>query len=314
MSTDTTTRSDARASVGATVAALGIGLVAAWAALIPWLLTGLHLPLQNIWVEQTLPDDMPLALLPLNQYYVTQIAAMLVVGGALAGAVLRLVRRRGRALPYRAAAAGVAVVQLAALAQSAFALQSGLGDDGRSRAYLWALVLGSLFCIALGAGILRAIATAGVAGTAVALAAASIALGFWLDAIAYNPDVFGYEVAASPLSRVLVWAPWWGAAAAAAWSGFVTVRRGVATVAILVMLWVVPALVTAMSYVLTPMYLQFPSEIPSAGGQVFRMALGPDGGAVERMVVAVAIVGAVAVWRTVAARRSPVPDRSTVAP
>ncbi|WP_062518499.1 hypothetical protein [Demequina gelatinilytica] len=281
-----------------------VGVGSALLGLAPWLVTGARLPLQNIWLEQTLPEEMPTALLPLNQYYVASIAAMLVLGGAFAGAVLRILRRHGTALPAGAAATGVALVQLVALVQSTLALRSGLGDDGRSQAYVAALVAGSAVCVVLSAAVLVALARYGTAGAAVALGAAGIASMSWLDGLVLESRDVASLVYGNPLTYVREWLPILVVAGAAAWSGFVTVRRSVATVVILVMLWVVPATTTAVAYVLTPIYLKFPEEIPAAGLQVMRMALGPDGGAVARMAVAVAAVAGVAVWRIVAGRRS----------
>ncbi|MFP5359272.1 MAG: hypothetical protein ACLGHM_02070 [Actinomycetes bacterium] len=292
---------------GAIGLAAGIGLVSAVVGLAPWLVTGERLPLQNLWAAPTLPDDMPFALLPLNQYFVAAIAAMLIVGGGVAGTVMRVRAARGRALPVWPAVVGLLVVQLGSLAQSAAVLRPGLradaGVSAYAQAYLVAMVLGTVLCSALAVVVLLMIARAGVAGAAVAWGVASIALGSWLSALLKSEPAFGTAVSGSVLSHFYQWLPVVGAAAAAAWSGFVTARRAVATLVILVMLWVLPALVTAMSYVLTPMYTTYPEDMLLAGLDVLRMALGPDGGAPRRLVVAVTVALAVAAWRLIARRR-----------
>jgi hypothetical protein len=81
------------------LACVGIGVAAAVVALLPWLVTGVRLPLQNLWAVQTLPEDMPIALLPFSQYAVVQIFSLLVVGYGAAGIVVRALRTR---LPRRA--------------------------------------------------------------------------------------------------------------------------------------------------------------------------------------------------------------------
>lgn len=48
---------------------LALGAAAAIVGLIPWIITGMRLPLQNLWATDTRPADMPLALLPFSQYY-----------------------------------------------------------------------------------------------------------------------------------------------------------------------------------------------------------------------------------------------------
>jgi len=65
------------------------GIAAAALGLLPWLVTGLTLPLQNLWNVDTLPADMPRTLLPFSQYAVTLIVGLIVVGSAIAGGIAR---------------------------------------------------------------------------------------------------------------------------------------------------------------------------------------------------------------------------------
>src|SRR6185437_8146678 len=73
-------------------ASLGIGAAAALAGLLPWLVHGMQLPLQNLGERMTGPAD--IVLLPFSQYALTLIAALLVVGAAAAGIASRSVRLR----------------------------------------------------------------------------------------------------------------------------------------------------------------------------------------------------------------------------
>src|SRR5690606_40914719 len=60
---------------GVTVSPLGryaIGVAAAVVGLLPWLLTGMRLPLQNLWSHPTSPEDMQHAQLVFNQYFAFQ--------------------------------------------------------------------------------------------------------------------------------------------------------------------------------------------------------------------------------------------------
>ncbi|TPW93097.1 hypothetical protein FJ656_35030, partial [Schumannella luteola] len=69
---------------GGALASLGIGVAAALLGLLPWILTGMRLPLQNLWAFDALPEQMPVAWLPLSQYSVTFVLGILVVGAASA--------------------------------------------------------------------------------------------------------------------------------------------------------------------------------------------------------------------------------------
>lgn len=66
---------------------VGIGAVAI--GLLPWLVTGLRLPLQNLWAIDTLPEQMPRVLLPFSQYFLGQILSMLILGLGIAGLAVR---------------------------------------------------------------------------------------------------------------------------------------------------------------------------------------------------------------------------------
>ncbi|MDJ0378729.1 hypothetical protein [Cryobacterium sp. PH31-L1] len=66
------------------VSYLVVGMLAAIVGLLPWLVTGMHLPIQNLWAADSVPEDMPIALLPFSQYTITLVVAVVVTGSALA--------------------------------------------------------------------------------------------------------------------------------------------------------------------------------------------------------------------------------------
>ncbi|HLS64990.1 MAG TPA: hypothetical protein VK060_16525, partial [Ruania sp.] len=66
-----------------------VGVGAVLVGLLPWIRAGMQLPLQNLWAVQTLPEDMPLVLLPLNQYYLGTILALMVTAGLVGGVIAR---------------------------------------------------------------------------------------------------------------------------------------------------------------------------------------------------------------------------------
>ena len=76
------------------VSCLAIGVLSAVVGLLPWLLTGMRLPLQQLWAAPALPESMPIAFLPLSQYTVTLIPGLLVTGATVAGIAMRATRSR----------------------------------------------------------------------------------------------------------------------------------------------------------------------------------------------------------------------------
>ena len=57
-----------------------VGIAASVLMLFPSWVGGGRLPLQNLWHEQAMPEDMPFSLLPLSQYYALSIFVMLLLG------------------------------------------------------------------------------------------------------------------------------------------------------------------------------------------------------------------------------------------
>ena len=255
---------------------LALGAGSAILGLLPWLISGMRLPLQNLWATQTLPAQMPLALLPFSQYYLTFIVALLLIGSTIAGIVGRATTARHPRHGLLALMGGVLLVQAIATVQTVVTVSWGLDDSAASSLYLVALVGGIVFAILLGLGMLALIARAPRARALVALSIAAIAFGSWFSGLIFP---VGTITTASPftsvmseISRLL---PAIIIGAAIAWCGITTVGRVIAGVVSLAALWVGPTLVTAVSSaagsrVLAP----YPAEMLDYGVQVFRSALG----------------------------------------
>lgn len=102
----------------------------------PWLVTGMRLPLQNLWAVETLPDDMPRVLLPFSQYAVAQVLSLLVVGYGLAGIVGRALGTRLPRGAVFAVGAGTLAVHLVATLQAGRTVAAVLVDRTASSVYL----------------------------------------------------------------------------------------------------------------------------------------------------------------------------------
>ncbi len=90
-----------------------IGVGGGVLGILPWLIGGGILPLQNLWASATMPEDMPFVLLPLSQYFVTLLFSLLLLGGVFAGFTVHFVARR-RAIAVWPAALGVLLVHVIA--------------------------------------------------------------------------------------------------------------------------------------------------------------------------------------------------------
>lgn len=268
---------------------LGVG--AAVAGLLPWLAGGIRLPLQNLWATETMPDDLPLVLLPFSQYALTSIVGLIVTGSAIGGLLARALRPR---LPRRGFAGlfvGVLAVQVVAVAQTAFTVQLGLQHRVESTIYLAGLTALAVFSIAVGALVLWLVARAPRAGALIGLAFGSIAVGFWATTALQSVLTFG-----GPgvwwVSTVLHLLPAALIGAAIAWCGVATVGRVVAAIASLVVLWLAPPFATAVSSAIgTRVMAGYPAEMLDYGAQVFVMAATLPEVVLPPVVVAIVVAG-----------------------
>ncbi|WIB65089.1 hypothetical protein [Curtobacterium sp. MCBD17_040] len=176
--------------------ALAVGAGSAAVGLLPWIITGMRLPLQNLWASDvTSPHQMPIALLPFSQYDVALMASMLVGGGALAGVLFRAVRVPRTIGTVLAALIGVFALDLVAVVESAVVTGVGLR---RPTGYVATFVtpeqvyLFGLVVIALSATVVALVACSLVVavpapGPVIGIALAAATLTDWADALVVRP-------------------------------------------------------------------------------------------------------------------------------
>src|SRR5690625_3777418 len=166
---------------------------------------------------------MPLALLPFSQYAMVEIPALLVVGGAVAGAVARWRIPSG----LGSVAVGLLAVQVFAVVQTAVTVSAGLAPRTESTTYLVGLLALSGVSVAVAVGTMVLIARAPRAGVLVGVTAVALLLGTWVGALVAGP--FGVP---SDAAMVVIRQTRWVApvliGGAIAWAGLRTVGRAVA--------------------------------------------------------------------------------------
>ena len=290
---------------------LPIGAGSAIIGLLPWLITGMRLPLQNLWATAAQPSEMPIVLLPFSQYSVALVVAVFLIGATIAGIVGRAVPARHPGSALVALMGGVLIVQVIAIVQTAVTVSKGLSRGTASTYYLAVLVGGTVAAILLGLAVLALIARAPKAGALIGLSVAAIAFSSWLSGLVFPANVI---VTASPLTTVLGevvrYVPAVLIGLAIAWCGITTIGRVIAVIAGLTLLWIGPSLVTAVSAALGSRVLaRYPAEMLDYGVQVFRGALGtPELWLTTvALAIAVAVVGIVGL-RTISKRSNAVTD------
>lgn len=286
----------------ATLAIL-LGILAGLLGLAPWLVTGAQLPLQNLWATETMPDQMPLSLLPLNQYELTTLVGLLTMGGAVAGFAVRLWAPARRRLVTWCAAAGVLMVQGTAVVQSFSVVDSGLASGLESRIYVVGLLAGVVASVA--ASLVALLLLASPSPTRVALGVGLMAVPFvgWTGDWLFS--MFGGPANAPPLVPLLQrWLPAIVVGMALAWCGFRPAHRLWVWAVDLLLLWVVPALFISVRYVFgTRVMLGDFEEMLLMGRDILAATLGPDGGAGPLVLLTLAIGLAGAATLMVARRR-----------
>lgn len=279
-STETTTERAAPRQAGAAATigrGLALGAASALVGLAPWLVTGARLPLQNLWRGETPLDSMPVALLPVSQYYSTRILVLLLVGGVIGGLVARALRRRFPTTDW-ATAVGILAVQLLATVQAFVVVADGLGltapgADPRARLYFGGMLGGTIVSVALAQALFWLISRRSVAPAALGLALAAVPVASWLlAAVAFFSGPTGPPLIVGELYR---WLPALIVGAALGWCGAVPLRRLGVWVAGLLVLLVTPAVLTASSYALGMRVLDGDlREMAGAAVQIFPLALG----------------------------------------
>jgi hypothetical protein len=286
------------------LAGVAIGLGAALIGLLPWIATGMRLPLQNLWAVEVRPEDMPVALLPLSNYAVTLLAGLLILGWAVGGLAGRLLSDRRKGWATRGIAVGLLLAQGAAAAQSAVVLRDGLQEGGAATLYLAALIAVVVVSVVLGAAVLALAARAAMPGATIAFAVGALAAGIWLNSLIAPFGTIDFSVR-EPLLHLARWVPAVLVGVAIAWCGFRTVGRVVGVVVSLLALWIGPASITAVSAAAgSRVLLPYPAEMLDYARGVFGMAVTMPELVVPPLAVAllVGVLGAVAL-RVRAARR-----------
>lgn len=292
-------------------ASILIGIAAAAAGLLPWLVTGMRLPLQNLWDAQTAPESMPLALLPFSQYALTQLFGLIVVGSAAAGIAARATRSRLTRGGFGLLTLGVLAVQVVAIAQSALVVGAGLQQRRESLLYLGALTAVCVLSFLIGVAALLLIARAPRAGALIGLTAGAIAAGSWVGGF-FQPLLATGSDGLYVIVGLIQWVAPVLVGVAIAWTGVNTVGRVVAAVVGLTLLWIAPAAMTGISNAAGSRVLaRYPLEMIDYGVSVFGMALFMPEIALRPIVAAVVVaaVGLIARWAWGRARR----ERATAA-
>ncbi|GAA1465064.1 hypothetical protein [Microbacterium thalassium] len=250
--------------------ALPAGVFGAIVGLGPWVLTGARLPAQDLWAADTAPFMMPLAMLPLSQNNVVQIFSFLVVGAALAGILGRALRLRG--VGVFLLELGVLGVQGWATVQATMVLREGLQDRFESAMYVVGLLTGTILSILVGVMVTLLIASAPRAGALIGLTIGAIGTTAWLTTLLFATGFFR-----GPFSELAWLLPWVApvlTGLAIAWTGVNTVGRIISTIVALAMLWIAPAVTTAVANVLgNRVVFRSGDDLLAYGSSIFRSAL-----------------------------------------
>lgn len=288
-----------------------IGAAGAVVGLLPWLVTGARLPLQNLGDGVT--SNAPFTLLPMNQYFIGSMVALIVIGSAVAGIAARTLTDRRPRFGTTALVGGVLGVQLIALIQASIVTHGALEESTRASLYLVLLIAVTVVSIAVGQLVLVLIARGPVPGAAIALSMAAVVAASWV-AVAlrglfiYAPQ--GYSPVVEVLMVVLRWMPAVLVGAVIAWCGFRTAGRIVGSIVSLAALWIGPAFFTGVGNAAGARVLaNNPLEMLDYGVGVFLLALTTPEVVLPPLVVALAlgVVGAIVIGQLQRSRR-----RSTV--
>lgn len=290
-----------------------VGAGSAVAGLLPWLITGARLPLQNLAADQTDPAT-PFSLLPFSQYFLTTIVSLLVVGGAVAGLSARTLRHRRPRHATGLLVLGVAAIQVIAVVQSSVVTVSMLEDSSRRVLYAAAVIAVMVVSLLMSMLVLLLTARGPVPGAAIALSLTAITVPGWIGLPLQSYLSLTNDPATSAVLLLLRWLPAVLVGAVIAWCGFRTAGRVAAVVVSLAALWVGPAFFTAVSSAAgTRVLAPYPAEMADYGIGVFVMALTAVDLAVPPLIVAACIGAVGALISTALLRRTRV-ESSGAAP
>lgn len=273
------------------VSYLFVGAVSAIVGLLPWLVTGMRLPVQNLWAVDVSAAEMPLTLLPFSQYTITLLVAVMVTGSAIAGGVARATRSRQHRFELVALVVGVQIVQVGATVQTAVTVATGLVDNTAANVYLYGLTAGTIAANLVGLLVLLLVARAPAPGAVIAVSLAAVAMGPWLAGLIARPFTFTATETAMALLSAARWVPAVIVGLAVARCGLTTIGRVAAAVVGFLALWIGPAVFTAVSAAAGSRVLAArPAEMVDYGAQVFVNALGVQGGSASLLIPAVGVM------------------------
>ena len=282
----------------------GIGVASALVGLLPWIITGLRLPLQNLWATDALPEQMPIVLLPFSQYAVTLVAGILVIGAATAGLVARSTRARQGRRGFVALTIGVFTAQLIAIVQTSLVVQQGVLPGRESSFYLVAVVAVAVTSFLVGVLVFAMIARMPRAGALIGLTLAAIAVGWWAGALILPDPVFVTD-AQSTLLGLLRWLPAILCGIAIAWCGVATIGRILAVITALAAIVIGPAFATAVTSAAgTRVLARYPAEMLDYGLQVFQSALTTPALTLRPLLTAIIVATVLLVLQALRRRRS----------
>lgn len=286
-----------------------VGVAAAFVGLLPWLATGMRLPLQNLWAGEADVAAMPVVMLPFSQYSLTLLFGLIVTGSVVAGIVARGLRPRLPRGGYLLVVCGALVIQAIAITQTAVAVAPNLQERTESTLYVTALVGVCVLSALIGLAALALVARAPRAGALIGLTVGALAIGPWLTGWLQPFQVTGGDVVVY-LASAIHWTPGILVGAAIAWAGIGSVGRVAAAIGSLTMLWIVPAAMTGVSSAAgTRVLAKYPGEMMAYALEVFSMALFIPEVAL-RPVIAAVVVAAVGLGVTwlLARRRAQTPS------
>ena len=241
-----------------------IGIASAFIGLLPWLITGMRLPVQPYWEGPATAETMPIVPLPFSYYAVVVIFGLIVMGSAVAAVATRATRPQQRRFGPFWIAIGLLAIQLLAVAQTYLVVIDGMQQRSLSWLYLAAMIGVSVVSIVIGIPVLLLIANAPRAGATIGISVASIAVAAWLVAFV-SPPIAPPEGDGMLVTDILRWVPPVIVGAGLAWGGLNTVGRILAAPLCLAILWVAPtAFIAAGAAAAHPQLLELPDQILQA--------------------------------------------------
>jgi hypothetical protein len=247
---------------------------------------------------------MPVSLLPLSQYELTTIVALLTVGGAAAGLAVRIWSPARRRLVTWCAAAGVLVVQFTAAVQSFTVLDGGLTGGTMASLYFAGLLAG--VAASLAAALVAHLLLCSRSRSLAALGAGLMAVPLASWTVEWVVGFVGHINVPVAVPSIAHWIPAILVGCALAWCGLRPARRTAVWAVNLALLWLVPALFISVNYVLGTRILAGDlQEMLLMSRQILAATLGPEGGAVPKILLALVIALAGLGAKSIAARRRP---------